>query len=181
MNPVRRWLSALTLLACAAGPAAVSAADTAAAPDAARFFPLVGHWMGHGELAQPGQAPARLALDYRCRKSAASSAVSCELKARNGTMSIAESDLFGVDPVSRQGHWYAVTNQGESHDHLVEWIDAGTMKARYAWTQDGAKMEENIAIRLDGARSMNFRSVVTANGNEAAVFGGTLRRQARPR
>lgn len=96
-------------------------------------------------------------------------------------MSIAESDLFGVDPISRQGHWYAVTNQGESHDHLVEWIDAGTMKARYAWAQDGAKMEENIAIRFDGARSMNFRSVVTANGNEAAVFGGALRRQARPR
>lgn len=50
------------------------------------------------------------------------------------------------------------------------------MKARYAWTQDGAKMEENIAIRFDGARSMNIRSVVTANGDEAAVFGGTLRR-----
>jgi hypothetical protein len=176
MNTARRRLSALTLLACAAGPAAVSAADTTAAPDAARFFRLVGHWKGHGELAQPGQAPARLTLDYRCRKSAASSAVSCEMKARNGTMAIAETDLFGVDPVGRRGHWYAVTNQGESHDHLVEWTDAGTMKARYAWTQDGAKMEENIAIRFDGARSMDFRSVVTANGNEAAVFGGTLRR-----
>jgi hypothetical protein len=176
MNTARRRLSALTLLACAAGPAAVSAADTTAAPDAARFFRLVGHWKGHGELAQPGQAPARLTLDYRCRKSAASSAVSCEMKARNGTMAIAETDLFGVDPVGRRGHWYAVTNQGESHDHLVEWTDAGTMKARYAWSQDGAKMEENIAIRFDGARSMDFRSVVTANGNEAAVFGGTLRR-----
>ncbi|MFO1301254.1 MAG: hypothetical protein U1F17_12930 [Burkholderiaceae bacterium] len=176
MNPVRRRLSALTLLACATGPAAVSAADTAAAPEVARFFLLVGHWKGHGELTQSGQAPARLTLDYRCRKAAASSAVSCELKARNGTMSIAETDLFGVDPVRRQGHWYAVTNQGESHDHLVEWTDARTMKARYAWTQDGAKMEENIAIRFDGARSMNFRSVVTADGNEAAVFGGTLRR-----
>lgn len=176
MSPVRRSLSALTLLACAAGSAAVSAADTAAAPEAARYFPLVGHWKGHGELTQPGQAPARLTLDYRCRKAAASSAVSCELKARNGAMSIAETDLFGVDPVRRQGHWYAVTNQGESHDHLVEWSDAGTMKARYAWTQDGAKMEKNIAIRFDGARSMNIRSVVTANGDEAAVFGGTLRR-----
>ena len=55
------------------------------------------------------------------------------------------------------------------------------MKARYAWTQDGAKMQENIAIRFDGARGMDIRSVVTANGNAAAVFGGTLRRRARPR
>ena len=55
------------------------------------------------------------------------------------------------------------------------------MKARYAWTQDGAKMEENIAIRFDGARGMDFRSVLTANGSEAAAFGGMLRRQARPR
>ena len=55
------------------------------------------------------------------------------------------------------------------------------MKARYAWTRDGANMEENIAIRFDGARGMDFRSVVTANGSEAAVFGGTLRRQAWPR
>lgn len=46
------------------------------------------------------------------------------------------------------------------------------MKARHAWTQDGAKMEENIAIRFDGARGMDFRSVLTANGSEAAVFGG---------
>lgn len=176
MNPIRRWLSPLTLLACAAGAAAVSAADTVAAPDAARFFPLVGHWKGHGELSQPGQAPARLTLDYRCRKASAGSAVSCELKARNDAMSIAETDLFGVDPVSRQGHWYAVTNQGESHDHLVEWTDARTMSARHAWIQDGAKMEENIAIRFDGARGMSFRSVVTANGSEAAVLGGTLRR-----
>lgn len=42
-------------------------------------------------------------------------------------------------------------------------------------------MEEHIALRFDGARSMDFRSVVTANGSEAAVFGGTLRRQAWPR
>jgi len=54
------------------------------------------------------------------------------------------------------------------------------MKARHAWTWDGANMQENIAIRFDGARGMDFRSVVTASGHEAAVFGGTLRRQARP-
>jgi hypothetical protein len=176
MKTVRRWLSAPTLLACAASVASITASGTAPAQEAARFFALVGHWKGHGELGQPGQAPAKLRLDYRCRKVSAGWAVSCELKAHNDAMAIAETDLFGTDPATHQSHWYAVTNQGDSHDHLVEWTDATTMQARYAWTRDGREMEEKITIRVDGAHGMDFRSVVTEDGNDAGEFRGTLER-----
>lgn len=91
-------------------------------------------------------------------------------------MVIAETDLFGTDPSTHQTHWYAVTNQGESHDHLVEWTDATTMQARHAWTRDGREMEEKITVRVGGAREMNFRSVVTEDGNDVGEFRGTLRR-----
>jgi hypothetical protein len=32
---------------------------------------------------------------------------------------MSETDLMGVDAVTGEGHWYAVINQGESHDHIT--------------------------------------------------------------
>ena len=91
-------------------------------------------------------------------------------------MKMSEPDLMGVDPVTGAGHWYAVTNQGETHDHLTDWPDPKTMKARYAWTQDGKKMAEDITFKFTGKSSVTFQSVTTADGQEAGLFSGALKR-----
>lgn len=168
-------------LALAAGTAGLSmtaaAADGAAKPPAAsRYYPFIGHWTGHGQLAEPGQAPVPLTLTVSCRKAASGWAVRCEMTAKNDKMTMTESDLMGVDPVTGTGHWYAVTNQGETHDHITQWPDPKTMKAHHTWTQDGKKMVEDISFSFKGRKTMEFRSAVTANGKDAGVFSAKVSR-----
>lgn len=83
---------------------------------------------------------------------------------------------MGVDPVTGKWHWYAVTNQGETHDHLADWTGADEMNARYSWIQDGKKMDEIITVKLSGKKAMEFRSVVNAHGEEVNSFSGKLKR-----
>ena len=144
-------------------------------PAAARYYPFVGAWQGQGEFTEPGQAPVKLTLSLSCRKVSAGWAVACDMFARSNTMVIAESDLFGVDPLTGRGHWYAITNQGETHDHLVEWDNAQTMKARYAWTEDGRRMQESVEFSFKGTNALTFRSVVSADGKPVAQFSGSLK------
>lgn len=168
-----------SLLAVVASISAVAAhADPGAAPSpsASRFYPLVGTWKGEGKLSDGGQAPATLALQFNCRKAASGWAVTCDLIGRSKTMTMTDVDVFGVDPNADTGHWYAVDNQGDSHDHVAEWIDKQTLKAHYTWMKDGKPTEENVVFRFTGGRAVEFRSVVSQNGKEISAFAGTLKR-----
>lgn len=176
MQTIRLAAAVLSVIATVAFPATSLAAEKAVAPAASRFYPLVGHWKGQGEMREGEQPAMKLALDYRCKKASAGSAVSCEMKASNDKMTMAETDLFGVDPVNGQGHWYAVTNQGETHDHLADWTDAHNMKARHAWTQDGKKMEEHVTMKFSGSNTLEFHSIMSVEGQQVASFRGTLKR-----
>jgi hypothetical protein len=145
-------------------------------PAAARFYPLVGIWQGKGTLSQGDQSPAMLTLRFNCKKAASGWAVTCDLRAKNAEMTMTEVDLMGVDPNTDKGHWYAVDNLGDTHDHIVEWPDAKTMQAHYAWTQDGKLTEENVVFHLMSDRSMEFRSVVSQDSKTISLFSGKLKR-----
>jgi hypothetical protein len=151
-------------------------AGTTEMPGASRFYPFVGNWQGQGELAQPGQEPVKLDLKLECEKVASGWAVSCAMQASNKEMTIMESDLMGVDPVTGQAHWFAVTNQGETHDHLAKWQGINVMQAHYVWSQDGMQMREDISFLFQDEHTASFRSVVTADGKQAGAFSGSLKR-----
>ena len=167
---------AVLVLAAASAAAASLATEKAPAPAAARFYPLVGKWTGSGAFQVPGQPATKLSLDYRCRKVSGGAAVTCELRANGKGMDVRETDLFGVNPLTGQGHWYAVTNMGETHDHQADWTDPKTMKAAASWTQEGKQMREDITMQFTGAKSFEFRSVVTQDGKEVGSFNGKLKR-----
>jgi hypothetical protein len=172
-----RIVPALLAAGALALPVAAAAADAVVArPAAVRFYPLLGYWKGEAQLAEQGKAPIVLALSLSCRKASSGWAVRCDMVGRNETMILTESDLMGVDPVTGTGHWFAVSNQGDTHDHIAEWPDPNTMKAHYAWTQDGKQMLESIVFQLIGKSSLEFRSVVTADGSEVGSFSGKLAR-----
>jgi len=164
------------ILAVFAASVSLSSAQAAAksAPAAAKFYPMVGKWHGMGQLVEPGQTPVKLTMTFNCRKVAAGWGVACDMKAKNKSMSISESDLMGVDPVTGKAHWYAVTNQGETHDHIAEWTDANTMHAQYTWTQDGKQMQETIQFNFK-KRALTFSSVVTMDGQTVGEFSGELK------
>jgi hypothetical protein len=172
-----RVVSLLLAAGALALPLAAAAADAVPArPAAVRFYPLLGYWKGQAQLAQQDQPTIVLALSLSCRKASSGWAVRCDMVGRNDTMIMTESDLMGVDPVTGTGHWYAVSNQGETHDHIAEWPDPNTMKAHYAWTQDGKQMLESIVFQLIGKNALEFRSTVTADGAEVGSFSGKLAR-----
>jgi len=174
MNPITRVLS-YALIACSAVLVSAPSLAASSAPAAAEFYPLVGHWHGSGQLSEPGQTPVKLTLKLSCQKVSSGWSVRCAMQARNKQMLMTESDLMGVDPVTGQAHWYAVTNQGETHDHLATWLNAHTMKAHYDWTQDGKHMHEDITFNLKGKQALNFQSVVTADGKQAGEFSAALK------
>jgi len=155
-------------------------ADTSAsakkAPAAAEFYPLVGKWHGGGEMAQPGQAPIKLSLNLDCSKVSSGWGIRCSMHAKNKEMSMSESDLMGVDPVTGQAHWYAVSDQGETHDHLARWVDPRTMLAHYSWIQGGKSMRETISFKLETKRKLSFRSSVSMDGKDAGSFSGVMKR-----
>jgi len=178
MNKTFTRVASLTLAAgaIALSAAAVAADGVAARPAAVRFYPLLGYWKGDAKLAEQGKPTVVLALSLSCRKASSGWAVRCDMVGRNESMIMTESDLMGVDPVTGTGHWFAVSNQGDTHDHIAEWPDPNTMKAHYAWTQDGKQMLESILFQLIGNSSLEFRSVVTSDGNEVGSFSGKLTR-----
>ncbi|MEJ2360137.1 MAG: hypothetical protein P8Z75_01720 [Gammaproteobacteria bacterium] len=149
--------------------------QAATSPAASEFYPLVGKWHGEGQLSQPGQKPIKLSISLHCRKASSGWAVRCAMVAKNKQMTMTESDLMGVDPVTGQAHWYAITNQGETHDHLVSWPGPHHMKAHYDWTQDGKHMHEDIQFEISN-KHVHFASVVSANGKKADEFEGKLKR-----
>lgn len=160
----------------AAVTSVANAAEPGAPRPAARYYPLVGHWKGSAQLSEPGQKPLTLTLALDCRKAAAGSAVRCDLIAKNAKMTMRESDLFGVDAATGQGHWYAISDQGDAHDHLTQWSDAKTMTASHAWTQEGKHMEERVTFSLPTRKALEFHSVVTADGEEVNTFSGKMSR-----
>ncbi len=167
--------TALCLLAGATAVPMIAAADGAAKPPAAsEYYPFIGFWRGDGQLSEPGQAPAKLTVEFSCRKATMGWAVRCDMVAKNKQMTMTEADLMAVDAVTGTGHWYAVTNQGDTHDHITEWPDPHTMKAHYAWTKDGKKMEEHISVSFKDKNTMEFRSSTTADGKDAEVFSGKV-------
>ena len=78
-------------------------AATDEAPPAAVYYALVGNWHGSGELAEPGQPPAKLALDLACRKAASGWAVACDLNAQNESMTMTETGPDGRGLGDRPG------------------------------------------------------------------------------
>jgi hypothetical protein len=177
MNADNRIFAALVTVAAGAVlvPNVAACAETDL-PAASVYYPLVGHWKGTGEMDQPGAEPTMLSLAISCVKASSGWAVSCEMVGKNKDTTVTESDLFGVDPVTGQGHWYTVSNQGETHDHLATWKGAKTLTAEYSWTQDGKKMLEHLIITLPAENSMEFNGVTTADGQPAGGFSGKLTR-----
>jgi len=169
-------ISMLSVLVSAVSIISFGVADADQAPAATKFYPLVGKWKGKGNLSEPGQKTVQLDMSLACRKVSGGWAIACDMNAKNKEMEINESDLMGVDPVTGNGHWFAITNMGETHDHSADWENENTMNASYAWQQDGKKMEEKVVFNFKSKSSMEFHSVVTMEGQIVGDFSGSLKK-----
>jgi hypothetical protein len=58
-----------------------------------------------------------------------------------------ENDLWSIDAVTGKVHLYSVTSEGESHDHVGEWVDDNTLELKWRGTFEDQEMEEHIRAR----------------------------------
>lgn len=152
--------------------------ETSAEPPSAleKFNPLLGRWKGQAEFSQPGDKTRTLSVKLDCEKVSRDWGILCEMSARSSKMAILETNLIGIDPATGSGHWYTVNNLGETQDHVAEWLSPTQMKASTSWTENGKQMHENMTLDFTSESTFDYRSVVTADGEEVRVFSWKLMR-----
>ena len=77
----------------------------------------------------------------------------CNLKITGvpGLPSYEETDLMGFEPNSKTYHWFAVTNAGETHDHVTPATDKNKLRFTYSGTQEGKPFKEVVDWEFLGA------------------------------
>jgi hypothetical protein len=121
--------------------AAVANQGQSPQPATAIYYPFIGKWKGHAQLAEPGKPAIKITMTVSCHKVSAGWAVECSMNAKNKKMQACETDLMGIDPVTGKGHWYAITNMGETYaisligKMLTPWMHtiAGSRMAKPCW------------------------------------------------
>ena len=58
-----------------------------------------------------------------------------------------ENDLWSIDPVTGKVHLYSMTSEGETHNHVGEWIDENTLELKWRGTFEDQEQEEHIIAR----------------------------------
>ena len=81
--------------------------------------------------------------------------------------------MFGYEPHSNTYHWFAITNAGETHDHVakVVGIDEPKLQFVYTGTQEGKPFKEVIDLTFEpGNKVMQLRAETFVAGASTSVF-----------
>jgi hypothetical protein len=136
--------------------------------------PLVGSFKGNGTLTA-GKDVAKVDFTLACKRTSARFAVQCAFHVTGvpGLAAYEESDLFGYEPATDTYHWYAVTNAGETHDHVAKSF-GDKVQWTYSGSQDGKPMKEVIDMTIGKDKSIAFRSETLVAGSSVAVLEGKV-------
>lgn len=153
--------------------ASVAYAD-GAPPEVKPLQCLVGAWKGSASMTMGAQKVDGVKISIDCKPTSAQWGVACAATFTGipGVDKYEETDLFGYDPGSNRLHWFAVTNGGETHDHVAE---AGGNRWVYTGTQDKKPLKEVIDMSCKD-RAMEFTAESFVDGKSASVMKGTLKR-----
>lgn len=135
---------------------------------------FVGTWKGSGTITM-GKDVVKASAAWTCKRVSAKAGVQCalELKGIPGVPVAAETDLFGWDPGSNSYHWFAVTNLGETHDHVgkVAGLDEPKLQFVYNGTQEGKPMKEVIDFTFEpGNKAFAIRAETSVGGTSVSVM-----------
>lgn len=167
------------LLSLAATLGFVSTAGADALPKpVADMECLVGAWKFTG-TATMGKDAAKVTATWDCKRTAAKFGVSCTLALKGipGMPVYAETDLMGYDAGANKYHWFAVTNAGETHDHVAEIPTGNKLQFVYTGTQEGKPLKEVIDFEIGkDEKSLTLRSETFIAGASAMVLEGNARK-----
>jgi hypothetical protein len=126
---------------------------------------LVGTWKGAGSVSM-GKDKAKIAATWTCKRVSASWGVLCTLHATGipGLAAYEETDLMGYEPNTDTYHWYAVTNGGETHDHVAS-PSEGKLQFIYNGVQEGKPFKEVLELEIG-------KDDKTVTGRSESFVGG---------
>ena len=135
---------------------------------------FVGTWKATGTVTM-GKDTVKATAAWTCKRTSAKAGVLCtlELKGIPGVAVGAETDLFGYEPNSNTYHWYAVTNLGETHDHVAKVVGIDEPKLQYVYTgtQEGKPFKEVIDLTFDaGNKAFGLHAETFVAGASTSVF-----------
>lgn len=138
---------------------------------------LVGQWKGGGSLTM-GQDSAKIAATWSCKRTSAQYGVLCNFRVTGipGVQLYEETDLMGYEPNTNTYHWYAVTNAGETHDHVASPAAGDTLQFVFTGTQEGKPFKEVIDLTLPTEqKQMSGRAETFVGGASVSVMQLALR------
>src|SRR3954464_1508234 len=102
----------------------VASADAPPSP-LAQLDAMVGTWKVAGTMTM-GKDASKVTATIACKRASAKAAILCSLEMKvPGLGAYAETDLFGYEPNSGTLYWFAVTNAGDTHDHIAKPSESG--------------------------------------------------------
>ena len=139
---------------------------------------LIGTWKGAGTVSM-GKDKAKIDATWTCNRVSAKWGVMCTFHVTGipGVAAYEETDLMGYDPNTNTYHWYAVTNAGETHDHVAQASDGSKHQFIYSGTQEGKPVKEVIDLELTkDSKQATGRAETFVGGASASVLEVKLRK-----
>jgi hypothetical protein len=133
---------------------------------------LVGSWKGGGSMTM-GKDTAKISATWSCKRTSAQFGLLCTLRVTGmpGMAAYEETDLMGYEPNTNTYHWYAVTNVGETHDHVAQLGSGNTLEFVFNGSQEGKPLKEVIALSFEpGQKVVKGRAETLLNGASIALM-----------
>jgi len=139
---------------------------------------LIGTWKLKGTVAM-GADKANIQGTWKCGWLPSKWGVQCDFEVSGipGMPLYQERDLMGYEPGSKTYHWYAVTNAGETHDHVASVPTGNDIHFVYAGTMDGKPFKEVIDFHFAAdSKSLHAKSETFVDGKSVSVLEGDGRK-----
>lgn len=133
----------LTALLASAMPAA---AETEALPKpVADMQCLLGWWHGSGSILARKEQHS-IDATWKCTRTSAGFGVLCAFRATGipGVAVFDETDLMGYEPNTRTYHGFAVTNDGDTHDHVARIANGNEFRFVFTGLHEGQPYEASV-------------------------------------
>ena len=171
-------MKTLAFVLCAAATPAVASADALPKPiDAMQV--MLGSWKGTGTLTA-GKDKTKLDVAWTCKPASGKLGVLCTLAAKGvpGLGPMEETDLFGYDGNTDTYHWFAITNVGETHDHVAKNPgDFSKLQFTFNGTLEGKPFKEVIDLEMSkDSKQATGRAETFVGGTSASVLEIKLRK-----
>jgi hypothetical protein len=138
---------------------------------------LLGNWKGTA-TASMGKDKVKVDITWSCKPTSAKFGVLCSAHMTGipGVAVYDETDLFGYEPGSDTYHWFAVTNGGETHDHVAKNPgESPKLQFVFSGMQEGKPFKEVIDMEVaKDEKSLSLRSESFVAGASTFVLDGKV-------